>query len=257
MMDDPVPPPMPQFRAASFDDLKRALRQGLADFLKHPLPGLFFAAVYVGMGYAVIFGLVAAEQVWMSIPFLVAFPIIAPFAAAGIYDVSRRIQAGDPVSLRAAITTAWQQRARDLGWMAFTVLFIFWIWIYQVRLLLALFLSRMSFSDLDSFTTLVFQTQQGWGFLVVGTLVGAVLSTVLFSLTFIAMPLLMDEDIDFITAMIASVQTVLKSPVVLLAWGAFLAIVLLISMLPALLGLMLSLPILGHATWRLYTGLRQ
>ncbi|MEO0636339.1 MAG: DUF2189 domain-containing protein [Pseudomonadota bacterium] len=246
-----------RFRAATVADLRYALKSGLADFVAHPVPGLIFATVYIAIGYAIAGSLFIMGEAWLAIPFFVAFPLIAPFAAAGLYEVSRRRETAEPVTLRAVMLTVWRQRGRDMGWMAFTVLFIMWIWIYQVRLLLAIFLSRLSFSSLEGFTELVFQTSQGWAFLIVGTVVGAALATALFSATVIAMPLLLDRDVDFVTAMIRSVQTVLDSPLVMLGWGLFTAAALIVSMLPALGGLLFSLPIFGHATWHLYRSLEE
>ncbi|MEN0088619.1 MAG: DUF2189 domain-containing protein [Pseudomonadota bacterium] len=242
----------PSFRPAVRADLSAALRAGLTDFLVHPIPGLIFASVYIAIGYAIFASLFIMGEAWLAIPFVVAFPLIAPFAAAGLYEVSRRRELGESVTLRAVMLTVWRQRGRDMGWMAFTVLFVLWIWIYQVRFLLAIFLSRLSFSSLDGFVNLVFQTSQGWAFLVVGTIVGGALATALFSLTVIAMPLLLDRDVDFITAMIRSVQTVLASPFIMLAWGLLIAALLVVSMAPGLLGLLVTLPVFGHATWHLY-----
>ncbi|MEO0496003.1 MAG: DUF2189 domain-containing protein [Pseudomonadota bacterium] len=246
----------PDFRPANMSDLKAALNAGLRDFLARPLIGLLFASVYIVIGYAIFGSLFILQEAWLAIPFIMAFPLFAPFAAAGLYEVSRRRELGETATLGEVMLTVWQQRGRDMGWMAFTVLFVLWIWIYQVRLLLAIFLSRLAFSSLDNFFELVFQTSQGWGFLIVGTLIGAALATVLFSVTVIAMPLLLDRDIDFITAMIKSVQTVLASPIVMLGWGFGLAVALTASMVPALLGLCLTLPVAGHATWHLYRGLQ-
>jgi uncharacterized membrane protein len=89
-------------------------------------------------------------------------------------------------------------------------------------------------------------------FLAVGHLIGAIMATIVFSLTVISFPLLLDREIDFITAMIASVQTVLQSPAPMLAWALTIVIILIAAALPAFLGLFVALPVLGHATWRLY-----
>jgi uncharacterized membrane protein len=136
--------------------------------------------------------------------------------------------------------------------MAFVVLFIFWIWIYQVRLLLALFLGFKSFSSIDAFVTIVTTTPEGLGFLGVGTLVGAGLAFILFSSTVIAIPLLLDSELDFVSAMITSFKTVLKSPVAMLGWGIVVTVLAVAAMLPAFLGLIVVMPVLGHATWHLY-----
>jgi uncharacterized membrane protein len=136
--------------------------------------------------------------------------------------------------------------------MAFTTLFIFWMWMYQVRLLMALTLGRMSYATLDRFVKVVLTTPQGWTFLAVGHVVGAALSLLLFSVTVIAMPLLLDREVDFITAMITSVRDVLASPFVMLGWGVVVTIAVLAACVPFFMGLLIVLPVLGHATWHLY-----
>jgi uncharacterized membrane protein len=132
------------------------------------------------------------------------------------------------------------------------MLFVFWIWMYQVRLLVAIILSRMSFSTLERFIEIVFTTPQGWIFLAVGHVVGAVLALFLFSITVVSIPLLLDREADFVTAMITSVKSVAGSPVPMLGWGVFVTLAVIASSTPMFLGLVVTLPVLGHATWHLY-----
>jgi uncharacterized membrane protein len=136
--------------------------------------------------------------------------------------------------------------------MAFVVLFVFWVWLYQVRILIAVFLGFRAPSSLDGFLHAVTTTPEGLWFLAVGTLVGAALSLVLFSITVIAMPLLIDSERDFVTAMITSVRTVAANLVVMLTWGVLVVALAGLALLPAFLGLFVVFPVLGHATWHLY-----
>lgn len=242
-------------RPATVADLKAALGAGLADFVRAPLFGLFFGGIYAVGGLLIAYGLAVAESIWLVVPAAVGFPLLGPFVAVGLYEVSRRRAAGEPLDWKGVLTVVVRQRHGQLGWMAFVTLFIFWIWMYQVRLLLALFLASQSFSSLEGFLAVVTGTGDGLAFLAVGTIVGAFLSTVLYSITVIAMPLLLDRDPDVVTAIVASVKTVFASPVVMLGWGAFVAALVILAMLPAFLGLLVVLPVLGHATWHLYARL--
>ncbi|MEM9733381.1 MAG: DUF2189 domain-containing protein [Pseudomonadota bacterium] len=237
---------------ASRADLVQALRLGLHDFLQYPVVSAFFGVFYLFLGYAIFYALFVTGVTWAAIPFAIGFPLVAPFVAAGLYDISRRKEAGEPVSFSQVLTVVWQQKGRELGWMAFTVLFVFWIWIYQVRLLIALLLPSIALSSFSNFQQAVLQSSDGWIFLGVGTLVGAVLAIVLFSITVISMPLLMDREVDFVTAMITSVQAVVASPLTMVLWGLTIAALLLLAMIPMLLGMIAVLPILGHASWHLY-----
>ena len=239
-------------RTASFDDIKAAFSAGLKDFSRRPLLSMFFGLVYGAFGIILLLGFLVFDSIWMTLPAAVGFPLVAPFVAVGLYEMSRRMKKGEEFSWKDIFLVIFRQQQREFGWMSFVVLFVFWIWIYQARLLLALFLQWQSFSSLDNFIDVITTTQNGILFICIGTLVGAVLATVLFSLTVISMPLLLDKDIDFISAMILSVKTVHTSPFVMLSWGAMIAIMVFLALAPAFIGIIFVLPILGHVTWHLY-----
>ncbi|MDO8879163.1 MAG: DUF2189 domain-containing protein, partial [Pseudolabrys sp.] len=130
---------------------------------------------------------------------------------------------------------------------------VFIVWMYQVRLLIALLLGlNASFASLEQFITVVLTTNAGLMFLAIGNLVGAVLSVVLFSLTVVSFPLLLDRDVDFITAMITSVRSVVTSPLPMIGWAAVIVVLMIVSCVPYFIGLIVTLPVLGHTTWHLY-----
>ena len=246
------PKPMPEVRTVTFDDITAALKAGMADFMRAPLFGIFFGGVYVAGGLFILASLTLFDMPWMIIPVAIGFPLIGPFIAVGLYEVSRRLAAGQRLDWKEILLVIVQQRERQLGPMAFVVLFIFWIWIYQVRLLLALFFGFKAFSSIPEFVTLITTTLDGLTFLVVGTVVGGFLALILFAATVISMPLLLDRDIDFITAMITSFKSVFTNPVPMIGWGVIVAVLTVLAMLPVFLGLIVILPVLGHATWHLY-----
>ena len=248
----PKPRPMPQVNAIGFDELGRAFRQGLADFRRAPAFGLFFGGVYVLGGWAMWWLLVVAEAPWLMLPLGVTFPLIGPFVAVGLYDVSRRLEAGEPLRWGAVLGVVFEQRRRELGWMAFVVLFVCFVWFYQVRTIMVIFLQNESFSSVGDFLEVVMTTQAGLTFLLVGTLVGGFLALVLFATTVAAIPLLLERDRDFITALITSVKAVTTSPLPMVCWGLTVTVLVMLGMLTAFLGLLVVLPVLGHATWRLY-----
>ena len=248
----PRPPAMPQVNRIGFTDLAEVLRSGLSDFARAPQYGLFFGGVYAAGGIIIALSLTIWHIPWMIYPVAIGFPLIGPFVAVGLYEVSRRLDAGQPLVWREILGVIWLQRQRELAWMAFVMLFVFWVWMYQVRLLVAIILSRMSFSTLDRFIEVVFTTPQGWTFLAVGHVVGAVLALVLFSITVISIPLLLDRESDFVTAMITSVKTVMSNPVPMVIWGIFVTLAVIASSVPLFAGLLVTLPVLGHATWHLY-----
>ncbi|MEM9277071.1 MAG: DUF2189 domain-containing protein [Pseudomonadota bacterium] len=237
---------------ARFEDLKYALVNGARDFVSAPQYGLFFGAVYAIGGLLLVYGVVVLDMAWLVYPLVIGFALIGPFVATGLYEVSRRLEAGQPLEWVPVLGVIWQQHRRELGWMAFVMLFIFWIWMYQIRTLVAVFFGSSGFADIGGFVDAVLTTSNGWTFLAVGHLVGAVISLVLFALTVVSCPLLLDRDVDFVTAMVTSIRAVLTSPFVMLCWGVFVIVSVILSALPAFFGLLFVLPVLGHSTWHLY-----
>ncbi len=243
---------MPEIRSITIDDLKAVLAAGWADFKAAPRLGLFFGGVYAIGGIVLIIAVVVMKSAYLAYPLAIGFPLIGPFVAVGLYETSRRLESGEPLDWSSILGVIWQQRKRELSWMAFVILFVFWVWLYQIRLLLALFLGFRAFSSLEAFMNVLFTTTDGLIFLVVGHVVGAVLALILFSITVISCPLLLDRNVDFVTAMISSVKSVFTSPVPMLGWGVVVTLAVIVSVIPAFLGLFIVLPVLGHATWHLY-----
>ena len=244
--------PMPRVNRITANDVIDALASGLADFRAAPVYGLAIGALFAAGGLFVILSAAALKMSYLSYPAAAGFVLIGPFAAVGLYEVSRRLSSGEELSWSTILRTMWAQKGRELSWMAFVVLFIQIMWMYQVRLLLALFLGFKSFATFDEFLTEIITTPEGLMFLAVGHVVGAILSLLLFSLTVISFPLLLEEDRDFITAMITSVRAVVTSPVPMIGWALVVTALLIVSMVPAFLGLIVVLPVLGHTTWHLY-----
>ncbi|MDA5093780.1 DUF2189 domain-containing protein [Aliiroseovarius sp. KMU-50] len=242
----------PEIYKVTAGDITASLKAGVSDFLARPVMSGFFGLFYAVFGCLFVWSMVWLEMIWMIIPAVVGFPLVAPFAAAGLYEMSRRLQKGESFGWSEILTVIAKQSKREMGWMAFVTLFIFWVWMYQVRLWLAIILQDASFSDFEGFLNVVFFTPEGWTFLAIGTCAGAILSAVLFSVTVVAMPMLLERKIDFITAMLTSVRVVTESPVVMLTWAAIISVTTLVSLVPAFLGLIFTLPILGHTTWHLY-----
>ena len=126
----------PVVRRIAASDIAEALGQGLRDFQAEPLYGLAFGALYAAGGIVILLCLTAFGMVYLAYPLAAGFALIGPFVAIGLYEVSRRREAGEPISIGAVWSTVTSRS--EIGWMAFVTLFIFVIWMYQVRLLIAL-----------------------------------------------------------------------------------------------------------------------
>lgn len=232
-------------------DLRKALKLALRDFALHPVHGMFFGAVYVLGGW-----LLAWLGYVIKLPFLVypaafGFALIAPFIAAGTYEISRRVETGEPVGWSAVLSAVRIQGGRDLGWMALITTFSFYMWVNWAGITYLLFFG-FNFQEPLEFARTVFSTAAGLKFLSLGLAAGAVMATVVYSVTVMSFPLLMDRDVDFVTAMITSVRAVIANPVVLGAWALIIGATLLLSIALAFVPLLVTLPVLGHASWHLY-----
>jgi len=245
-------PPAVKINDISFADVGAALASGWHDFLRAPLIGLFFGGIYAAGGIAIFLLLKVYHEPWWIIPIAVGFPLIGPFVAVGLYETSRRLASGQPLHFGEILTVILAQRKRQVAWMAFVVLFIFWMWLYEVRMLLAIFLGFKSFSSVEAFLNVVTTTPEGIGFLLVGTGVGAFISFVLFCTTVVAIPLLLDREIDLITGIIMSFKAVFQNMAPMIGFGILVVALTFAALLPMFLGLLVVLPVLGHATWHLY-----
>lgn len=242
---------VPRIGTLRLADLAAALAAGWRDFRAAPFVGLAFSAVYVLGGLALWFFLNTRGALWWAIPLTLGFPLLAPFAAVGLYETSRRLEAREPLDMNAIIGVVLAERRRQLPWMGALIVIWFVFWMFVSHTIFALFLGLGASSG---FTTLaeVLLTPQGMTMLAVQAAVGGAFALVLFAATVVSLPLLLEAELDFVTAMIVSFQTVGRNPLVMLTWAALIAVTLAVAMLPAFLGLFLALPVLGHATWHLY-----
>ncbi len=254
MLDHAGTPPsaVPEVLSLDVGDLRHALSAGWWDFLAHPQYGAFFALVYVAGGWLLTYAFTAQGQVWWTLPAAAGFPILAPFAACGLYEISRRREAGEPLEFNSILGVVFRQKDRQIPSMAAVIVVFFLFWNFLAHTIFALFLGKSTLTNISS-SLGVFVTPEGLMMLAFGTAVGATFATVLYALTVVSLPMLLDDrEVDFVTAMLTSIALVRENPVVMLGWGLFIAVVLFVGMLPGFLGLFIVLPVLGHATWHLY-----
>ncbi|MFN3642365.1 MAG: DUF2189 domain-containing protein [Gemmobacter sp.] len=251
---DTAPPPgatAPTFRRLEVADLSAALADGWADFRRAPQFGVFFAAVYVVMGLAIVWALAETGQFWWIIPAAFGFPLLAPFIATGLYEVSRRLGTGEALDWGAILRAPGRHGNGQIPALAALMVVFFMMWLVVARVVLAVFQGTGSLPNVtQSLWSLV--TPEGITLILIGGAMGAVIAFVLFATQFVSLPMLLDRDIDFVTAMIASVTLVRENLAVSLRWAVIIAVLTMVAMIPAFLGLFIVLPVLGHATWHLY-----
>lgn len=248
---DARPVGAPDLRAPTLDDFRASLRAGLSDFAALPGIGLMFASAYVFIGWGMAWITWRTGTTYWLVLATLGFPLIGAFAALGFYETSRRRMDGEPLILREIAGVVLSHRAGQLPWLAFIIMVTFLFWFFLGHMIFALFLGLSTMTNVST-SLEVFATPEGLSMLAFGSAVGAVFSTLIFSICVIGLPMLLDREVDFVTAMITSIGAVLESPVLYLAWGAFVGVVTLIAMIPAFLGLFIVLPVFGHASWHLY-----
>jgi uncharacterized membrane protein len=243
------PSDTPTVQRLVLSDIAAVLRAGVSDFRSAPQFGLFFSAVYVVGGFVMLW--VGAGHVTWTLATSLGFPLLAPFAAAGLYEVSRRMETSAPLEWRGVLGIVWNERTRQLPWLGAIIVIYFLFWTFLAHMIFALFMGLSTMTNVSqSFD--VFLTPNGLAMIAVELGVGAVLAFLLFSMTVVSLPLVLHREVDFVTAMLTSMKAVRENLLVMLIWAVIIAVMSLLALLPWFLGLVVVLPILGHATWHLY-----
>jgi uncharacterized membrane protein len=241
--------PLPQVAQLKLCDLRQALVLGFADFRAAPQFGLFFSAVYV-LGGIVLIWLGAGTVAW-TFAMTLGFPLIAPFAAVGLYEVSRRLRSQENLRWGKILGVVNSERERQIPWMGAIILIYFLFWSFLAHMIFALFMGLSVMRNVSS-SFEVFLTPNGLTMIGVELFVGAILAFFLFALTVTSLPHLLEKEVDFVTAMLLSVQVVKQNLCVMLIWASVVAVLTVLAMAPLFLGLFIVMPVLGHATWHLY-----
>jgi uncharacterized membrane protein len=240
-------------RLADVDRSGAWLSAGWRDFLKAPGISLTYGAAFVIVSGLLTLGLRAAGLDSLILPFAGGFAILAPILVVGLYDVSRRLERGEPVSL-ANVFGAFRDSLGQLSAMGVVLLLCYMIWIWSALILFMLFFNQAP-PPLDRFLEDVVFSLNGAPLLIVGSLIGAIFAAVVFSITAVSVPLIYDRPIDVVTAISASLLTVRQNFRLMFGWAALIALVIVGAIATAFLGLLVALPVLAYATWHAYRDL--
>lgn len=239
-------------RKVSFADLAASLREGFDDFVSlrtdvlaigliYPLAGLFIAQVAFN-----------ASLLPLLFPLVAGFALLGPFAAIGLYEASRRRERGESVRWSNVIDAFASPSASAIWTLGLMLTALYLVWLAVAWTIHRLAMGPGLPESLPAFAQAVFGTPAGWTMMAVGCAVGAGFAVAALGLSVISFPLLLDRNVTVSRAIDASVRLVRGNPATMLAWGAIVAGGLALGALPALLGLIVVMPVLGHATWRLY-----
>ncbi len=243
---------LPRVRRIHFADLTHALRMGLDDFNAMPTHWLFLGLIYMVLGVAIGRLAFGYDVFALLYPAVAGFAILGPFAAIGLYELSRRREMGRDASLSHALDVRHSPSFKSILGLGALLLLMFVIWVAIAN---SMYLSRFGYGAHATPADLlrdIATTPQGRELLLLGNLVGLGFAVLALAVSVISFPLLLDRHVGVAAAVSTSVRAVLVNPVEMLTWGLIVAVLLLIGSLPLLFGLAIVVPVLGHATWHLY-----
>lgn len=242
----------PVTRRLTLADLRVALRKGWDDLAAMRSDVMFACMLYPLMG-AVLLALAAqGSMVHLLFPVLSGFALVGPVAALGLYELSRRREAGMEVSWGAMFDVLRSPRFPRIVMLSLFNGVIFMAWLLLADAIHAATLGPDRVQSLGALLSEAVSTSAGWVMILVGTGVGFLLAVAVLAVSVVSFPLLLDRDVSLPVAVTTSVRVAVENPVVIGAWGLIVAGLLAVGILPALIGLVVVLPVLGHATWHLY-----
>jgi uncharacterized membrane protein len=239
-------------RKIGLSDLSDALRLGWEDFKAVPSHAIILCVIYPVLGL-VLFRMVLGYAVLpLLFPLAAGFTLIGPFAALGLYELSRRRERGEEAAAWDAIHVLRSPSFGAMLELGTLLLVLFGIWIAAADALYIATFGHAPAASIPDFATRILTTPDGWLLIIVGCGVGFLFAVVALCVSVVSFPLLLDRHATAIDAIRTSLRAVMKNPFVMAAWGLIVAALLVIGSLPLFVGLAVVLPVVGHATWHLY-----
>ena len=245
-------PTAPTIRTIGLSDLYEALRLGWEDFKAVPSHAIILCVIYPVLGLVLARTVLGYSVLPLLFPLAAGFALLGPFAALGLYELSRRRERGEPA-------TAWDAlevlRSPSFGAMLGLGTLLFALFVTWVATAQAIYVAAFGYeaaAGIPDFARRVLTTPQGWWLIVVGCGVGFLFAVMALCISVVSFPLMLDRHAGAADAMVTSLRAVARNPVPMAAWGLIVAVLLVLGSLPLFLGLAVVIPLLGHATWHLY-----
>jgi uncharacterized membrane protein len=233
-------------------DLFHALASGVDDFMAMPSHAIFLCVIYPLLGLLMIGIAVGGTMLPLAFPIAAGFALIGPIAAIGLYELSRRREAGLDSSSSHAFDVLHSPSLGAIVALGLLLMAIFLLWLVPAEAIYVATFGYAPPASIAQFARDVFTTPAGWTLIVVGTGIGFLFAVVALSIGAISFPLLLDRDVGAAVALATSIRVVGENPVTMALWGFIVAALLVIGSIPFFLGLTVVIPVLGHATWHLY-----
>lgn len=242
----------PSVRRIGFRDLKDALAKGLDDTGAYRTDVFFLCLVYPVMGLLLIMLTFGHGLLQLLFPIAAGFALIGPVAAVGLYEMSRRRERGLKTTWADAFGVVQSHAFGAILVLGLILLALFAAWLIAAYAIYHATLGPDHPASIETFIRDLFMTNEGWTMIGVGVSVGFLFAVVVLAISVISFPLLLDREVGVATAVATSVRAVAMNPVTMAAWGLIVAVGLVLGSIPLLLGLIVVMPVLGHATWHLY-----
>ncbi len=242
----------PMVRRISIDDLKDALMKGFDDFAANRSDVIFLSLIYPLAGLLLAQMMLSQAMLPLIFPLVAGFALVSPFAATGLYEMSRRREMGQTPSWSDALSVFRSPSFGSIVLLGLGLIGMFLLWMLAAMSIYWLTFGAVVPASPIAFFQEVFTTSHGWALIAMGCGVGFLFALAVLAISAVSFPLLLDRQVSVSTAVRTSVRVMTENPVPMLAWGMIVAGSLVLGAIPALVGLIVVMPVLGHATWHLY-----
>lgn len=245
-------PGLPRVRAIKPRDLIDALAKGFDDFRAMPTHVVFLSLIYPIVGTLIAVATFGYGFMQLLYPMAAGFALVGPFAAIGIYELSRRREQGLDTAWTHAFTLLQADSFRAILSLGLILLAIFGVWVAVAHAIYVAHFGYAAPESISAFVREVLTTDAGLRLILIGNGVGFLFALLAFAISVVSFPLLIDRNASATVAIATSMKVVLRNPMTMALWGCVVAAALLIGSLPFFVGLAVVIPVLGHATWHLY-----
>jgi len=242
----------PVIRTIGLSDLHRALQLGWEDFKAVPSHAIILCVIYPVLGLVLARTVLGYAVLPLLFPLAAGFALLGPFAALGLYELSRRRERGEPASAWDAMDVFRSPSFGAMLGLGVLLLALFVTWIATAQAIYVAAFGYETAAGIPDFATRVLTTSQGWWLIIVGCSVGFLFALVALCVSVVSFPLMLDRHAGAGDAMVTSLRAVARNPIPMAAWGLIVAVLLVAGSVPFFLGLAIVIPLLGHATWHLY-----
>mgnify|MGYP000942950437 CR=1 FL=1 len=244
--------PAPSIRRIETEDIRIALRKGFEDFAACRSDVAFLCLLYPVIGITLGWLAFRGNLLPLLFPVVSGFALVGPVAGVGLYELSRRREQGLETSWGDAFKVAGSPSFGAILLLAGMLGLLFVVWILAANGIYAATLGPEAPDSLRSFASDVFTTGRGWAMIVAGCAVGFLFAALVLATSVVSFPILLDHHVGLPVAVVTSIRVAAASPRTIALWGLIVAVALAVGSLPVFLGLIVVLPVLGHATWHLY-----